>query len=127
MRVLLAGLLGSVVLAVPQAAMAQFYYTWIPAEGRTCSDACAEDVRYDATLKAIQSGIWSENGQPFYVCAANPENEGFRPGYNLPSDDWADRCVVGYGNDEVTEATYDCLCTIDNPGITEQALPETTR
>src|SRR5689334_9871021 len=77
--------------------------TWVPGNASSCSIACGVRGR-----SAVSSGNYV-SGQPYFVCATNYRNGGFRPGYNLvPS--WANVCVVGYGGEEKASGDYICLC-----------------
>ena len=78
-------------------------FGWIAAEGQSCHTACEKTGG-----RAIESGQTGTN--PFYVCRANPGNQGLRPGFNQsPGNDTI--CYVAYGpNTAVRETQYSCLC-----------------
>jgi hypothetical protein len=75
---------------------------WMPATASSCEDTCDAEG-----LRAVSSGFYT-NGEQFFVCATDYNNEGFRPGYNLRP--WDDKCVVGWGGQEVNGIPYVCLC-----------------
>jgi hypothetical protein len=76
---------------------------WVDATVASCENTCD-----NANLRAVVAGVYV-NGEKFFVCATNYNNEGFRPGYNLrPSS--ANACVVGWGGQEVNGVPYVCLC-----------------
>ena len=77
---------------------------WIAGNKRLCQSVCIQ-----AKSVAVTSGVHKPTGRPFYVCRAEIENEGKRPGYNLDPY-WADRCVSGHGGKERFLRSYDCLC-----------------
>jgi hypothetical protein len=76
---------------------------WIYGSNKSCLKVCV-----DNNMRPVISGIY-KNGNPFYVCAANPHGHGFRPGTNL-APMWVDRCNVGWGRQGRFLYTYKCLC-----------------
>jgi hypothetical protein len=77
--------------------------SWVPGGGQRCDTTCGRDGK-----TAITSGKY-KNGEPFFVCIANPGGEGWRAGYNVwPVSDSV--CTVGYGQGEHGISPYFCLC-----------------
>jgi hypothetical protein len=101
--------LGSL-LATTQLALAD-EPKWVDASGKSCNEACKS-----TSLFPVEGGNYVPENSKFYVCAANTEGEGFRPGYN-----WAtsanSACVVGYGGKEIYEAAFKCLCNSKSVSI----------
>jgi hypothetical protein len=85
---------------------------WMHAQtiGVGCNVVCANSGKV-----ALSPGVFQVNGQPFFYCAANVQNEGWRPGFNLvwgptfPTDGTA--CVLSWDSSALFEAAYLCLCT----------------
>lgn len=78
---------------------------WRGAAGQYCDQVCTDYGR------AVTTGPWKGNNrQSFYVCRANVNGEGRRPGYNLDGAYGRTKCVVPHGGKEVAVDTYDCLC-----------------
>jgi hypothetical protein len=76
--------------------------TWVSGKGQRCDTACEREGK-----NAVTSGKY-KNGEPFFVCRANPGG-GLRAGYNLsPVSDSA--CTVGHGQQEKAISSYSCLC-----------------
>lgn len=86
------------VLAVPASAQ-----IWVDGVGQSCDIACNRQG-----MNPIVSGVYT-NGQPFYICAANPLGEGFRGGFNLRPN-WANSCSVTAAGREIASTPYSCLC-----------------
>lgn len=76
---------------------------WVDGKGASCRTACSA-----IGANAMASGVF-KNGQPYYICAANANGEGMRPGYNLEPE-WSNACVVGWGGKEEKIPGYACLC-----------------
>ncbi|QLQ31496.1 MAG: hypothetical protein HZT40_07705 [Candidatus Thiothrix singaporensis] len=78
--------------------------SWFEANGESCFNVCQAH-----RLNAITSGVYRVNGNPFYICRANPGREGYRAGYNLQPN-WSSKCFVGYSGQEQGIESYQCLC-----------------
>ncbi len=76
---------------------------WVDSSGISCAQTCMSKKS-----SPVISGTY-QNGNNFYVCATNAENEGFRAGYNL-APIWSAICVVGWGGKEKSYNSYRCLC-----------------
>jgi hypothetical protein len=81
-----------------------FALSWEHSGGQSCNIACR-----DLGKLPVSSGNYSRNGNPFYVCSANAEREGFRAGYNLIPVS-TNTCTVGWGGHEKSYQNYMCLC-----------------
>ena len=92
--------LNSFLIALPFSSYADT--NWV-AGNRSCATVCES-----ANSTPMQSGIY-KNGNPFYICRANPQGEGKRAGYNLQPD-WSTNCTVGWGGKELPVSSYECLC-----------------
>jgi hypothetical protein len=95
--------------AIAQTAGQTTNVQWVSGGGQSCPVVCK-----GRGLLAVDSGPYSGNNQPFYVCRTNENNEGLRPGYNLQTTSQASSastCVVGWAQKAVAGQTYDCLCT----------------
>lgn len=77
--------------------------TWVEGNGQSCLQACQT-----SGMTPIATGTY-QNGQHMFICAANANNEGLRPGYNLKPH-WANACVVGWGGKEIFVKPYKCMC-----------------
>jgi hypothetical protein len=77
---------------------------WVNAGNQSCDFVCRRVGRPTA-----RSGLYV-NGFPFFICAGNAGNQGFRAGYNLKPN-WADACIVGWGGREISVRPFKCLCT----------------
>ena len=100
----IAGIAGAVLAMLLSQAPAQAQSVrWVPGNGMTCDQACG-----NANRSPVVSGIYV-NGSPFFVCRANADNAGLRPGWNLPPD-YATTCSVASSNQEQRIPQYDCLC-----------------
>lgn len=78
--------------------------SWIIGSGQSCKSACAAHNG----MQAVTSGMF-KNGRYFYVCSANAEREGPRPGYNLEPH-WSKVCTVSWQGKEKAFPIYKCLC-----------------
>jgi hypothetical protein len=76
---------------------------WVPAAGQSCVRVCVS-----ADSSPVVSGIY-KNGNPFYVCRGNAQDEGERAGYNVEPS-WSNACTVGWGGKELPVTPYECLC-----------------
>ncbi|MBB6309237.1 hypothetical protein [Xanthobacter tagetidis] len=77
---------------------------WHPANGQSCRDVCGMKK-----MEPVSTGAWKNSQNLFYVCAANQNGEGWRPGFNL-TPSWANVCMVPYGKQEVRASSYSCAC-----------------
>ena len=77
--------------------------TWIESNGKSCAESC---TNHD--LFPVESGKY-KNNHSFYVCSANPHNEGYRAGYNVEGDHRF-QCMVEYGHKESFNTNHYCLC-----------------
>lgn len=84
---------------------------WVDNTGMGCSWSCPND---QPPMVTDTYGNFAP--AKFNVCAANVNNEGYRPGYNLTfspinGDLYHNACVVGYGGRETfINNTFKCLC-----------------
>lgn len=67
---------------------------WIDGRGQSCWNVCTAQ-----NMSPVGSGTY-RNGNVFYVCSANAQGEGPRPGFNLEPN-WANACWVGWGGKEL--------------------------
>ena len=75
---------------------------WVTAN-QSCSAVC------EAT--PVRTGIWKNNSNlVFFVCKANVNNTGDRPGYNLAAAYGDKKCVVPYNGKELAVSPFECLC-----------------
>lgn len=78
---------------------------WVPSKNnQSCLKACVA-----RNLSPVVSGIYTKNGNPFYVCRSNAKKQGLRAGYNTKPK-WSKACVVGFGGKEFFSTPFDCLC-----------------
>jgi hypothetical protein len=77
-------------------------------EGDSCSTVCGSSPAYG---QAIVSGHYKGDlNEPFYLCTANANNEGYRGGYNLERPGFSTQCTVGWGGKEHPVKKYRCYC-----------------
>ena len=95
--------LGSLIACLAASNVAQAELSWEPGKGGTCATACIA-----AGKNPVASGVFA-NGRPFYICRANVDNRGARPGFNAEPD-WSQACWVANGAGAAHPAQYDCLC-----------------
>lgn len=84
---------------------------WLDNTGMGCGWTCPD------SQGPMVTGTYRGNDLAhFNVCAANVNNEGYRPGYNLTfspinGELYHNACVVGYGGRETfVNNTFKCLC-----------------
>jgi hypothetical protein len=78
---------------------------WHGATSKGCDRICIDFGR------TVDAGNWKGNSRHiFFVCRADVNNEGKRPGYNMDAAYGLDKCVVPHGGKEVAVTTFECLC-----------------
>ena len=90
--------------AFPTAAAADVY--WVKAgHGESCKHVCDRGTSRLGSMKAVNGGRWSGNGNYYYVCATfNAED---RPGYQIQGFG-SNKCFTDHGGGH---RGFHCLCT----------------
>jgi hypothetical protein len=76
---------------------------WVESWRTSCSITC-----FNVGRNPVISGHYV-NGNPFYVCAANVNGEGYRVGFNLQPS-WSSACWVAWNGQEPAIPNFRCLC-----------------
>ena len=86
-----------------QAQLALPAFEWVESWRTSCSITC-----FNVGRSPVTSGHYV-NGNPYYVCAANVNGDGYRGGFNLQPS-WSSACWVAWGGQEPAIERFRCLC-----------------
>ena len=105
MKVRAAAIAGMILGASLSGAPARAEVRWLPGNAQSCAAACAAAGGY----LPIVAGTYSGDGGRFYVCRANADDQGLKPGWNI-APKYPTVCSVASSGREQHLTPYDCLC-----------------